>query len=65
MVFKSLNDLAPEYLSSKFINRSDTSQCTHRDSVNKLAIPFGHELIIFVIVFAIAVLFSGIASFKM
>ena len=36
MVFKSLNGLAPECLSSTFIARSNT---TFRDSVNKLTIP--------------------------
>ena len=35
MVFKSLNGLAPEYLSSKFIVRSNTFPHTFRDSVNK------------------------------
>ena len=35
MVFKSLNGLAPEYLSSKFIVRSNTFPYTFRDSVNK------------------------------
>ena len=39
MVFKSLNGLAPEYLSSKFIARSKTTSYTFRDSVNKLTIP--------------------------
>ena len=39
MVFKSLNNLAPEYLCSKFINRSMTTPYTFRDSENKLAIP--------------------------
>ena len=34
MVFKSLNGLAPEYLSSKFIARSNTTSYTFRDSVN-------------------------------
>ena len=38
MVFKSLNGLAPEYLSSKFIVRSNTSSYTFRDSVNILTI---------------------------
>lgn len=40
MVYKSLNGLAPNYLSSKFIQRSDvnTSYNSH-DSDNKLAIP--------------------------
>ena len=40
MVYKSLNGLAPNYLSSKFIQRSDviTSYNLH-DSDNKLAIP--------------------------
>lgn len=40
MVYKSINGLAPEYLTSKFIMRNDvTSYCT-RDSEGKLAIPF-------------------------
>ena len=39
MVFKSPNGLAPEYLSSKFIARSNTTSYTFRDSVNKLTIP--------------------------
>ena len=39
MVFKSLNGLAPEYLSSKFIARSHTTSYTFQDSVNKLTIP--------------------------
>ena len=39
MVFKSLNGLAPEYLSSKFIAHSHTTSYIFRDSVNKLTIP--------------------------
>ena len=40
MVFKSLNGLAPEYLSSKFIARSKNTSYTVRDqSVKKLTIP--------------------------
>ena len=39
MVFKSRHGLAPEYLSSKFIARSNTTSYTFRDSVNKLTIP--------------------------
>lgn len=39
MVFKSLNGLAPEYPSSRFIARSHTTSYTLRDSVNKLTIP--------------------------
>ena len=39
LVFKSLNGLAPEYLSSKFIGRSNTIPYTLRDSANKLTIP--------------------------
>ena len=39
MVFKSLNGLAPEYLSSKFISRSNITSYTFLDSVNKLTIP--------------------------
>ena len=38
MVSKSLNGLAPEYLSSKFIARSKTTSYTFRDSVDKLTI---------------------------
>ena len=39
MVYNSLNDLTPEYLSSKFTYRRDISKYNLRDSVNKLAIP--------------------------
>ena len=39
MVYKSLNDLAPEYLSSKFVKRNET-RYSLRDSVNKLFVPF-------------------------
>ena len=40
MVYKSLNGLTPNYLSSKFILRSDVITSYHlRDSENKLAIP--------------------------
>ena len=39
MVFKSLNNLAPENLGSKFTSRSLTTPYTFRDSENKLAIP--------------------------
>ena len=39
MVFKSLDGLAPEYLSSKFIARSHNTSYTFPDSVNKLTIP--------------------------
>jgi hypothetical protein len=38
MVFKSLNNLAPEYLCSKFTYRNVTPYIL-RDSVNKLAAP--------------------------
>ena len=38
MVFKSLNNLAPEYLCSKFTNRSYVTFYILRDSVNKLAV---------------------------
>ena len=61
MVFKSLNGLAPEYLSSTFIARSNTTSHTFRDYVNKLTIQFHrHAQIISVIVFATVVLFCGI-----
>ena len=39
MVFKSLNGLTSEYLSDVFINRSDPTNYSLRDSVNKLVIP--------------------------
>ena len=39
MVFKSLNGLVPEYLTSKFIKRNE-SNYSLRDSVNKPAVPF-------------------------
>ena len=40
MVYKSLNGLAPNYLSSKFIQRSDViTSYNLRDSENKLAVP--------------------------
>ena len=40
MVYKSLNGLAPNYLSSKFIQRSDVITAYNlRDSDDKLAIP--------------------------
>ena len=40
MVYKSLNCLAPDYMSSKFILRSDLLNSYNlRDSENKLAVP--------------------------
>ena len=39
MVYKSLNGLTPNYLSSKFIQSSDYLTYNLRDSDNKLAIP--------------------------
>ena len=39
MIFKSLYNLAPEYLGSKFTSRSMTTPYSFRDSENKLAIP--------------------------
>ena len=39
MVYKSLNGLAPEYLRSKFTDRSDTSSSAPRDCEAKTAIP--------------------------
>ena len=38
IVFKSLNGLTPDYLSSKFIALSNTTSYTCRDSVNKLTL---------------------------
>ena len=57
MVYKSLNGLAPNYLSSKFIQRSDI--ITSSDSENKLAVPLPPAPITIKIVSAIAVQFSG------
>ena len=42
MVFKSFNGLAPDYLSSKFIARSNNTSYNFRDCVNKLTIPQPH-----------------------
>ena len=39
MVYKSLNDLSPGYLSSKFVKQYET-RCYLRDSVNKQIFPF-------------------------
>ena len=39
MVYKSLNDLAPEYLKAKFVNRSCITDYILRDTRNKLAVP--------------------------
>ena len=39
MVYKSLNDLVPGYLSSKFVKRYET-RYSLRDSFNKLVAPF-------------------------
>ena len=40
MVYKSLNCLAPDYMSSKFILRSDLlNSYSLKDSENKLAVP--------------------------
>ena len=55
MVYKSLNGLAPNYLSSKFIQRSDI--ITSSDSENKLAVPLPPAPITIKIVSAIVVQF--------
>ena len=39
MVFKSLNSLTSECLSDVFINRSDATNYSLKDSVKKLVIP--------------------------
>ena len=59
MVYKSLNCLAPDYMSSKFILRSDLFNSYNlRDSENKLAVPL-HEPITIEIASATAALFCG------
>ena len=40
MVYKSINGLAPEYLCSKFGERSCVSGYSLRDTTGKLAVPF-------------------------
>jgi hypothetical protein len=40
IVYKSINTLAPEYLRSKFVDRSCVSGYSLRDTVGKLAVPF-------------------------
>ena len=40
MIYKSLNDLVPGYLSSKFVLKRYETRYSLRDSVNKLIVPF-------------------------
>ena len=42
MVYKSLNGLTPDYLSSKFVDRSSVSNYSLRDTEGKLVIPQSH-----------------------
>ena len=42
MVYKSLNGLTPDYLSSKFFDRSSVSNYFLRDTEGKLAVPQPH-----------------------
>ena len=42
MVYKSLNGLTPDHLSSKFVDRSSVSSYSLRDTEGKLAIPQPH-----------------------
>ena len=42
MVYKSLNGLTPDYLSSKFVDRSSVSNYSLRGTEGKLAIPQPH-----------------------
>ena len=39
MVYKSVNGLAPDYLSEMFVDRSNVTNYTLRDTSGKLAIP--------------------------
>ena len=60
MVYKSLNGLAPNYLSSRFIQRSDVITAYNlRDSDGKLAIPLPRTNY-YKNSFGIVVQFSGI-----
>ena len=45
MIFKTLNGLVPEYLTSKFIKRNE-SNYSLRDSVNKLVFPFPRKVVL-------------------
>ena len=40
MIYKSLNDLVPGYLSSKFVKRYGTHYSLRPCTVNKLIVPF-------------------------
>ena len=40
MVYKSLNGLVPEYLSSKFVKRNETRYSLRDSVINKLFVPF-------------------------
>ena len=42
MIYKSLNGLTPDYLSSKFVDRSSVSSYSLMDTQGKLAIPQAH-----------------------
>ena len=42
MVYKSLNNLAPDYLRATFVNRDNVTSYTLRDTTNKLAVPKPH-----------------------
>ena len=41
-VYKSFNNLAPDYLRAKFVDRDNVTSCTLRDTTNKLAVPKPH-----------------------
>ena len=43
VVYKSLNGLTPDYLSSKFVGHSSVSNYSLRDTEGKLAIPQPHK----------------------
>ena len=42
MVYKSLNNLGPDYLRAKFVDRENVTSYTLRDTTNKLAVPKPH-----------------------
>ena len=42
MVYKSLNNLAPDYLRAKFVDRDNVTSYTLRDTMSKLAVPKPH-----------------------
>ena len=43
MIFKSLDDLVREYLSSKFVMRNESNYALRNMTVNKLVVPYNYR----------------------